>query len=70
MICDDGDNFGSSVGVVGGICAVMRPIAISGMVIEPPFVNMRWSLDVSDVDVNWIGAYQMQVIPPIAGGKS
>jgi 2-polyprenyl-3-methyl-5-hydroxy-6-metoxy-1,4-benzoquinol methylase len=51
MVC--GDHFGGGPG--GGS---MRPIAISGMVIEPPFVDMRWSLDASDVEVNWIGAYQ------------
>jgi len=40
----------------------MKQIALSGMVIEPPFVNMRWSLDATDFDVNWIGAYQKEAI--------
>ncbi len=53
MVCDasgkvDGDNLG------------MKHIALSGMVINPPFVNMNWSLDASDVNVNWIGAYQKE----------
>ena len=53
MVCDasgnvDGDNIG------------MKQIALSGMVINPPFVNMSWSLDASDVNVNWIGAYQKE----------
>ena len=38
----------------------MKQIALSGMVIEPPFVNLQWRLDPKDVDVNWIGAYQKQ----------
>ena len=59
MVCDDVYSGGP-----GGGGAVMRPIAIAGMVIEPPFVNMRWSLDASDVDVNWIGAYQKRANPP------
>jgi len=36
----------------------MKQIAINGMVIEPPFINMNWSLDDTDTDVNWVGAYQ------------
>jgi len=36
----------------------MKQIAVKGMVIEPPFINMNWSLDDTDTDVNWIGAYQ------------
>ena len=59
MVCgDDGGCDRSGGGPGGGVGASMRPIAISGMVIEPPFVDMRWSLDASDVDANWIGAYQ------------
>ena len=38
----------------------MKQIAVNGMVIEPPFINMKWSLDDNDTDVNWIGAYQKQ----------
>jgi ubiquinone biosynthesis O-methyltransferase len=53
-----GDHFGGGPGGGGPGGGSMTPIAISGMVIEPPFVDMRWSLDASDVDVNWIGAYQ------------
>jgi 2-polyprenyl-3-methyl-5-hydroxy-6-metoxy-1,4-benzoquinol methylase len=51
MVCDVGSG-GSGDG------QRMKQIALSGMVIDPPFVNMNWSLDASDVDVNWIGAYQ------------
>jgi len=36
----------------------MKQIAANGMVIEPPFVTMKWSLDDTDTDVNWVGAYQ------------
>ncbi len=66
MIRDAGgdDFFDSTEGIGGGRCAVMRSIATCGMVIEPPFVDMRWSLNPSDVDVNWIGAYQKQMNPP------
>jgi ubiquinone biosynthesis O-methyltransferase len=53
MVCDVGSG-GSGDG------QRMKQIALSGMVIDPPFVNMNWSLDASDVDVNWIGAYQKQ----------
>ena len=36
----------------------MKQIAVNGMVIEPPFLNMKWSLDDTNTDVNWIGACQ------------
>ena len=36
----------------------MEVVDISGMVLKPPFVNMRWTLDRNDTDVNWIGAYR------------
>ena len=36
----------------------MKQIALSGMVLRPPFINMQWSLNPSDTDINWIGAYQ------------
>lgn len=39
---------------------IMKQIAVNGMVLEPPFINMQWKLDVTDMDVNWIGAYQKQ----------
>lgn len=39
---------------------MMKPIALSGMVLQPPFINMEWILDEKDTDVNWIGAYQKQ----------
>ena len=41
--------------------AMMKQVALSGMVIKPPFVNMQWSLEALDIDVNWIGAYQKQL---------
>lgn len=37
-----------------------RQIGLSGMVLKPPFVTMEWYLNHSDLDVNWIGAYQKQ----------
>jgi len=40
----------------------MKQIALSGMVLQPPFINMEWKLDGSDTDVNWIGAYQKQQV--------
>ena len=40
--------------------STMKQIAVNGMIIEPPFINMKWSLDDTDTDVNWIGAYQNQ----------
>ena len=51
MVCNAGTNNGD---------VTLKQIAVSGMVIEPPFVNMNWSLDGADMDVNWIGAYQKQ----------
>ena len=54
IVCDDS----------GASSGMMKRIALSGMVIEPPFVNMKWSLDAVDVDVNWIGAYQKQAETP------
>ena len=42
--------------------ARMKQVAISGMVIQPPFINMHWALNPLDTDVNWIGAYQKQLI--------
>jgi len=44
--------------IVSESASNMKQIAINGMVIEPPFINMNWSLDDTDTDVNWIGAYQ------------
>ena len=38
----------------------MRNVALSGMVLRPPFINMQWSLNPSDTDINWIGAYQKE----------
>lgn len=38
----------------------MQQIAVSGMVLKPPFFNMQWYLNPSDTDINWIGAYQKQ----------
>jgi ubiquinone biosynthesis O-methyltransferase len=35
----------------------LREVDMSGMVLKPPFYDLRWELDGSDVDVNWIGAY-------------
>ena len=36
----------------------MEVVDICGMVLKPPFVDMRWTLDRNDTDVNWIGAYR------------
>ena len=44
--------------IVCGSGSNMKQIAVNGMVIEPPFINMKWNLDDYDTDVNWIGAYQ------------
>ena len=38
----------------------MRNVSLSGMVLRPPFINMQWSLNPSDTDINWIGAYQKE----------
>eukprot|EP00984_Skeletonema_dohrnii_P021032 scaffold10408_cov122-Skeletonema_dohrnii-CCMP3373.AAC.2 len=40
----------------------MTQIALSGMVLQPPFINMEWRLDGNDTDVNWICAYQKQQV--------
>ncbi len=40
----------------------MKQIALSGMVLQPPFINMEWKLDGSDADVHWIGAYEKQQV--------
>jgi len=52
----------SSSSTKNGEMMKMKQIALSGMVLQPPFINMEWKLDVSDTDVNWIGAYQKQQI--------
>lgn len=45
--------------MVGGASGTpLKPIVCSGMVVNP--LTMQWSLDVSDVDANWIGAYQKE----------
>lgn len=44
----------------------MKQIALSGMVLQPPFINMEWKLDGRDTDVNWIGAYQKQQVSSMA----
>lgn len=31
---------------------------VCGMVLAPPFFNMKWKLDRNDTDMNWIGAYR------------
>ncbi|KAL9182684.1 hypothetical protein ACHAXT_013336 [Thalassiosira profunda] len=49
MVCNNGEHDDD---------ATMERVALSGMVIEPPFFDMRWRLDPTDADVNWIGAYQ------------
>ena len=36
----------------------MEVVDTCGMVLKPPFVDMRWTLDRNDTDVNWIGAYR------------
>lgn len=41
----------------------LKPVNVSGMVLTapwsaPPFSSWDWRLDETDVDVNWIGAYQ------------
>ena len=35
----------------------LNQINVNGMVLQPPFLDMRWKLDPKDVDINWIGAY-------------
>jgi len=35
----------------------LSQIDVNGMVLSPPFFDMRWKLDPEDVDINWIGAY-------------
>jgi len=36
----------------------MEVVDICGMVLKLPFVNIVWTLDRNDTDVNWIGAYR------------
>lgn len=40
--------------------AKMEVVDICGMVLKPPFIDMNWTLDRNDVDVNWIGAYRKE----------
>ncbi len=35
----------------------LREANLSGMVLKPPFFDLRWELNTSDTDINWIGAY-------------
>ncbi|KAK1737335.1 ubiquinone biosynthesis O-methyltransferase [Skeletonema marinoi] len=55
MICSSSQSSNSGDGR-------MTQIALSGMVLQPPFINMEWKLDGSDTDVNWIGAYQKEQV--------
>ena len=40
--------------------AKMEVVDVCGMVLKPPFVDMNWTLDRNDTDVNWIGAYRKE----------
>jgi len=62
MVCDveHGGDSGSGGATGHEEKYVMKQVGLSGMVIQPPFVNLKWSLDPLDTDVNWIGAYQKQ----------
>lgn len=35
----------------------LAPVDVCGMVVKPPFFDMRWKLDKHDTDINWIGSY-------------
>lgn len=35
----------------------LKELSTSGMILQPPFYDLRWKLDKTDLDVNWIGAY-------------
>ena len=35
----------------------LTEVDVNGMLLKPPFFDLRWELDKGDVDVNWIGAY-------------
>mmetsp|Transcript_2403 Transcript_2403/g.6327 ORF Transcript_2403/g.6327 Transcript_2403/m.6327 type:complete len:335 (-) Transcript_2403:172-1176(-) len=38
----------------------LATVDVSGMVVKPPFLDMRWKLDRDDTDINWIGAYSFE----------
>ncbi|KAL7499481.1 hypothetical protein ACHAWT_007762 [Skeletonema menzelii] len=59
MICSSSSSYQSYGNDANG---KMKQIALSGMVLQPPFINMEWKLDGNDTDVNWIGAYQKQQV--------
>ena len=40
--------------------AKMEVVDVCGMVLKPPFIDMNWTLDRNDTDVNWIGAYRKE----------
>ena len=40
--------------------AKMEVMDVCGMVLKPPFIDMNWTLDRNDTDVNWIGAYRKE----------
>lgn len=42
--------------LVGNYCG-LREVNLSGMVLKPPFFDLRWELNTLDTDINWIGAY-------------
>ena len=65
ILCGGGSTTGTNQhyhGKEGDRATVMKQIALSGMVLYPPFINMEWMLDRNDTDVNWIGAYQKQQV--------
>lgn len=45
---------------VHGMMAKMEVVDVCGMVLKPPFIDMNWTLDRNDTDVNWIGAYRKE----------
>lgn len=35
----------------------LKEVDVNGMLLKPPFFDLRWELSKTDVDVNWIGSY-------------
>jgi len=38
----------------------LEEVAKRGMILRPPYFDLKWYLDAHDFDVNWIGSYQHQ----------
>jgi len=39
----------------------LKEVEVNGLILEPPFMNMKWRLHEEDFGMNWIGAYRFVI---------